>query len=64
MDNLPPNLKLKLHEDKVVRMFETMERVDMLIAMKYLPHLLNLYGGDINWEIDMELKKELKSNCY
>jgi len=60
MDNLAADLKLKLHEDHVVKIFETMERIDMLIAMKYLPHLLNLYGGDIQWEINAALKKELE----
>ncbi len=60
MDNLATDLKLKLHEDRVVKIFETMERIDMLIAMKYLPHLLNLYGGDIQWEINAALKKELE----
>jgi len=60
MDNLATDLKLKLHEDRVVKLFEGMERIDMLIAMKYLPHLLNLYGGDIQWEINAALKKELE----
>ena len=60
MDNLSRDLFLKLHEDRVVKLFEDVSRVDLLIAYKYLPNLLNLYGGDVKWEIDAAIKKEIE----
>ena len=61
MDNLARDLFLKLHEDRVVKLFEDVSRVDLLIAYKYLPNLLHLYGGDVKWEIDTAIKKEIEA---
>ena len=61
MDNLARDLFLKLHEDRVVKLFEDVSRVDLLIAYKYLPNLLHLYGGDVKWEIDAAIKKEIEA---
>jgi hypothetical protein len=58
VDNLSRDLKIKMHEDAIVKVLDNMPRVEKILLLKHLPVMLGLRpGSDLDYEISNECRK-------